>query len=97
MKDKTENKTEDRTEGKPERECWEDLANAVVFQALEDYAAACRRLRRRPDLREQAKRKRGLDRFFSSRWCRLLTDADLTPLIRKIAKGKEIIKGENRR
>jgi len=78
-------------EDKTERKCWEDLANAVVCQALEDYAEACRSLRRRPDLREQAKRKRGLDRFFSSRWCRLLTDADLTPRIREIAKGKRKI------
>ena len=36
------------------RKGWEDLANAVVLQAVEDYERACRALRHRPDLRERA-------------------------------------------
>ena len=55
------------------RKGWEDLANAVVLQAVEDYERACRALRRRPDLRERAAEKRSLERFFRSRWFRTLS------------------------
>ena len=45
-------------------QCWEDLANAIILQAVEDYRDACEALRRRPDLRFQEKRKRSLEQFF---------------------------------
>ena len=67
-------------------QCWEDLANAVVVQALEDYRNACARLRIRPDLRTQAARKRSLERFFRSRWLHTLSDADPELILEKIRK-----------
>ncbi len=66
--------------------CWEDLANAVVLQALEDYRAVCRTLSRRPDLKEAAKRKKSLDKFFRSRWFAVLTAADLGAVLEEIRK-----------
>ena len=70
------------------RQCWEDLANAVVLQALEDYRAACRALRNRPDLKNEEKRRRSLERFFASRWFRVLSTAEIEPLLEKIRKGE---------
>ena len=64
------------------RRGWEDLANAIVLQALEDYERTCRILRRRPDLRERALEKRSLEHFFASRWFRTLSPFPLEELIR---------------
>ena len=69
-------------------QCWEDLANAVVLQALEDYRDACRVLRKHPDLKKAEERRRSLERFFASRWCRLLSAAELGPLLEKNRKGE---------
>ena len=49
-------------------QCWEDLANAIILQAVEDYRDACEALRRRPDWLFQEKRKRSLESFFRSEW-----------------------------
>ena len=69
-------------------QCWEDLANAVVLQALEDYRDVCRALRKRPDLKNEEKRRRGLEHFFASRWFRVLSTAEIEPLLEKIRKGE---------
>lgn len=66
--------------------CWEDLANAVVLQALEDYRSVCRTLSWRPDLKEAAKRKKSLEKFFRSRWFAVLTAADLEAVLEEIRK-----------
>ena len=67
-------------------QCWEDLANAIVLQAAEDYAGDLRALRRRPDLKAREKRKREVERFFRSRWFRILSAADGEDLMMKIRK-----------
>ena len=75
-------------EDKTTMQCWEDLANAVVLQAIEDYGEACRALRRRPDLKIRAERKRSLERFFSSRWFHTLSALEILPILQKIGKGE---------
>ena len=77
-------------EDKTTVQCWEDLANAIVMQAAEDYRAACSALRRRPDLKVQADRKRSLERFFRSRWFHTLSAMDVEPLLEEIRKGEQI-------
>ncbi len=72
---------------KTSMQCWEDLANAVVLQALEDYREACRRLRRRPNLKIAAAQKRSLERFFRSRWFHTLSDLEIQPILEQIRKG----------
>ena len=67
-------------------QCWEDLANAVVLQAAEDYAAVLRALLRSPGRKKYMERKRSLESFFRSRWFRVLSDADGKNLCRKIRK-----------
>ena len=70
-------------------QCWENLAIAVVLQALEDYRDTCLRLRKRPDLKSQEKRRRSLEGFFSSRWCARLTGMDVKKIASEIKKGEQ--------
>ena len=58
------------------RECWEDLANAVILQAVKDYRKALRLLKSRPDNRELKREKRNCEMFFNSLWFRVLSRAD---------------------
>ena len=67
--------------------CWEDLANAVVLRAAEDYGLVCRALRRNPYSRRNIKRKRSLERFFRSRWFHTLCTLEAEPLLEQIGKG----------
>ena len=67
-------------------ECWTSLANAVILQAIDDYRTVCRKLKRRPDLRESAEQKRSLERFFVSAWFRTLTTVDGKELLERIRK-----------
>ena len=68
-------------------QCWEDLANAVVLQALEDYRDICLRMRKRPDLRSLAKQRRSLECFFRSRRCAQLSAMDVRNMVKEIQKG----------
>ena len=61
---------------------WEDLANAVVLQAMEDYRRAQRILRRNPRSRRGKYLKRDTLRFFCSRWFTRLTGAPRGVLVR---------------
>ena len=63
---------------------WEGLAAAVVYQACEDYRAVRRALRRHPDSRRAAAEKRQLERFFISRWFRVLSELDGRTLLRQL-------------
>lgn len=61
------------------RENWQDLANAVVLQAVQDY-----RLSNDPrDLEE-------LERFFLSDWFRLLTDLSPDCLLSLLRREKGV-------
>lgn len=80
-------------ETKPGRETeiqggWEGLAQAVVRQACEDYREARRRLRRCPDSRKACAAVRQLERFFTSRWFRVLTDLDGPSVLRRLKEEK---------
>lgn len=71
-------------------QCWEDLANAIILQAVEDYRDACDALRRRPDWLFQEKRKRSLESFFRSRWFHTLSALDAESILGEIRKGEQI-------
>ena len=45
------------------REAWENLANAIIVQAAEDYREACRALRRRPENLDAMYMKAEVSRF----------------------------------
>ena len=63
---------------------WEDLANAIILQAAEDYRICRRRIRRWPDQKESQAIIREVEHFFRSRWFNQLTDIDGKALIRNL-------------
>ena len=64
------------------QECWEDLANAIILQAVEDYRLARKVLRRRPEWQPALRMQRDTTRFFQSRWFARLTDMDGASLLK---------------
>ena len=58
------------------RKNWEDLANAIILKAVDDYRLASQRIRSVPDDEKSRKRMREVERFFRSEWFRQLSDID---------------------
>ena len=65
---------------------WEDLANAIVIQAAEDYWEARERLRTRINPKEARRRIREVEHFIRSEWFGQLTDMDGEKLIGRLRK-----------
>ena len=55
---------------------WEDLAQAIIMKAVEDYRKARRRVRHFPDQKGAQATIREVEKFFRSRWFAQLTDID---------------------
>lgn len=55
---------------------FEDLANAIIVQAADDYRAACKRLKDHPGDRAADAMKTECEQFFRSEWYEFLTDVD---------------------
>ena len=64
--------------------CWENLANAIILKAVEDYRIARRRFRHFPDQKASQAMIREVERFFLSRWFAQLTDVDGEYLLRRL-------------
>ena len=63
---------------------WEDLAQAIILQAVEDYRKSRRRVRHFPDQKGAQATIRETERFFRSRWFAQLTDIDGEMLIKRL-------------
>ena len=70
---------------------WEDIAHAIILQAVEDYRAALHKLRRRPKNQQALARLEEIESFFFSRWFKILTNLDPTELVCRLRAEK----GEN--
>ena len=70
----------------PKGICWEDLAQAIIFSAAEDYRRAASWLRVCPGSREHRKRKTECEQFFRSRWFCMLTDTDPAAFLKRLEK-----------
>ena len=66
------------------RRNWEELANAVILQAVEDYRRARKRLKACPDQKAAKGVLRETKRFFRSRWFAQLTDISGEQLLEKL-------------
>ena len=55
---------------------YEDLANAIIYQAVKDYRKACRRLKRNPKRLDAQAMKTDCEEFFRSKWYKDLTSID---------------------
>jgi len=63
---------------------YEQLANAIIMQAVKDYRNALKRLRKHPRNGTALFTKREVERFFRSDWYTSLTTVDPEILIRKL-------------
>ena len=63
---------------------YEELANAIVLQAVRDYREAVKKLSRGRKNRDAQDTKEECLRFFRSKWFSLLTDHDPEFLIRRL-------------
>jgi hypothetical protein len=64
--------------------CYENLANAVVIQAVEDYRNSLKILAYQPGHYEAALEKKKIERFFQSDEFRGLTSVDGEMLLRRL-------------
>ena len=63
---------------------YENLANAIVLQAVKDYRKALRTLSRNPYNRSAQYECRSIEQFFRSGWFGVLTSIDPEMLIAKL-------------
>ena len=63
---------------------YENLANAVIAQAAEDYRRLLKRVKKNPANREALEEALQIERFFRSGWYQHLTTVDGEFLIRKL-------------
>lgn len=63
---------------------YENLANAVILQAVKDYRVALKCQRANPRNRTAAADKDAIERFFRSQWFTVLTSVDGEMLIRSL-------------
>lgn len=63
---------------------YQNLANAIVAQAAEDYLLALKKLKKNPRNRMAMDEAMQLEKFFHSGWYEILIDVDPDYLIRKL-------------
>ncbi len=63
---------------------YENLANAIVLSAVDDYRRALRRLSKNPESKTVLADVESLERFFRSNWYATLTSVEGEFLIRKL-------------
>ena len=66
--------------------CWQALANAIIINAVKEYLAALRRLKRRPNNPAMSNKIQELERLFHSEWYELLTNVNPDYLIGRLRK-----------
>lgn len=65
-------------------EPYENLANAIVMQAVKDYRMARHKLRKRPKNADAKVMLEGCERFFLSDWFENLTNVNGEIVLRKL-------------
>lgn len=63
---------------------YENLANAIILQAVDDYRDALKRLNHFPHDRDSIHTKSEVERFFHSAWFSTLTSLDPEMLIERL-------------
>lgn len=63
---------------------YEELANAIILQAVSDYRTAKRKLKKHPDNKKAKFRLKDCERFFQSKWFEVLTPIDGQMLLKKL-------------
>ena len=65
---------------------YENLANAIILQAVKDYRMSLKSLKANPRTRTAQADKAEIERFFRSQWYSALTSVDGEMLIRSLQK-----------
>lgn len=65
---------------------YESLANAIILQAVNDYRAALRKVKKNPHNRDALDEALQIERFFKSGWYQVLTSVDGEYLINRLRK-----------
>ena len=65
---------------------YENLANAIILQAVRDYRTALKCLKLNPNNRKALSDKEEIERFFRSKWYSTLTSVDGEVLIRSLSE-----------
>lgn len=63
---------------------YERLANAIILQAVSDYRAALKKIRKNPRNKSAMHDAMSLEKFFRSEWYQQLTSVDGEYLIRRL-------------
>ena len=69
---------------------YENLANAIVLQAVKDWRSAVRKLKKRPRYDPAKQMKEECETFFLSEWFEQLTEVDGRYLLRKLKQEEGI-------
>ena len=69
---------------------YENLANAIVLQAVKDWRSAVRKLQKRPRYDPARQMKDECERFFLSDWFEALTSVDGGMILRKLKQEEGI-------
>ncbi len=65
-------------------ENYEKLANAIILQAVKDYRAAKKKLKKQPTKKDAEIMIKDTERFFRSDWFTALTNVDGEVILRKL-------------
>ena len=65
---------------------YEKLANAIVLQAVSDYRAALKKVKKNPKNRDAIDGSLQIEKFFRSEWYQVLTSVDGEYLIDRLRK-----------
>ena len=65
-------------------DCYQDLANAIILQAVHDYRKALKILKRYPRYKAALEEKKRDEEFFQSEWYSHLTKVDGKRLMKKL-------------
>ena len=71
-------------------ECYVELANAIVLQAFKDYRKVLFKMVQEPEEWKHRSTKKKLERFFRSKWYRILTDLDPEILMREAKRQADV-------
>ena len=65
-------------------ELYEELATAIILQAVEDWRKSVKALKKRPHCTEAMMMKDECEQFFLSEWFGVLTSVDGSMILRKL-------------
>ena len=71
-------------------ELYEELATAIILQAVEDWRKSVKALKKRPRNDEARQMKDECEQFFLSEWFGVLTSVDGSMILRKLKQEEGI-------